>query len=235
MKIRQPWLIKAVGWAGAWAIRLWIGTLRYQYRALGPNVHPDRLHLRERLIGAFWHENILLPAYLYGRPDIWVLISQHADGQMIAEVCRRLGFGLVRGSTTRGGAEAVRQMLRGAGNAFLALTPDGPRGPRRRVQPGLIYLASRTGMPILPMGMAFQRAWRLNSWDRFALPRPWSRATYVTGTLIAVPPDADKDQLAYYRQLVEDRMHAVTALAELWVRAGKWPGEGDEGRQEQAA
>src|SRR5206468_6190352 len=102
---------------------------------------------------AFWHEHLLLPAYHYGRRDIRVLISTHADGQLIAEVCRRLGFGLVRGSTTRGGVEAVRQMLRDGGASHLAITPDGPRGPRRRVQPGVSFLASRTGLPVVPMGI----------------------------------------------------------------------------------
>src|SRR5688572_17038484 len=112
MKIRNQTLIKMIGFFGAWLIRLWMATVRYQYRPLGLNVDPGRRDLEGRYIYAFWHENILLPAYQYGRPDIWVLISQHADGQMIAEVCRHLRFRLVRGSTTRGGAEAVRQMLK---------------------------------------------------------------------------------------------------------------------------
>src|SRR5437870_3309951 len=104
MKIRHPFLIKTVGLTGSWAIRLWMGTVRYRYRPLGPNVEPHQSKLAGRYIYAFWHENMLLPAYLYGRPDIRVLISQHADGQLIAEICRHLRFRLVRGSSTRGGA-----------------------------------------------------------------------------------------------------------------------------------
>src|SRR4051812_24165499 len=88
MKLRHPVLIKSAGLAASWAIRFWIGTLRYRYRSLGPNVWPHQRGLEGRYIYAFWHENILLPAYHYGRPDIRVLISQHADGQLIAEVCR---------------------------------------------------------------------------------------------------------------------------------------------------
>src|SRR6266436_6607665 len=87
MKIRHPVFIKTLGLTGSWAIRLWMGTVRYRYRPLGPNMDPHQRDLDGRYIYAFWHENMLLPAYHYGRSDIRVLISQHADGQLIAEVC----------------------------------------------------------------------------------------------------------------------------------------------------
>src|SRR5947209_11259838 len=107
MKIRHPFLIKALGFAAAWTVRLWIGTVRYRYRPLGPNMDPNQPSFKGRYIYAFWHENLIMPAYQYGRPDIWVLISQHADGQLIAETCRHLRFKAVRGSTTRGSVEAI--------------------------------------------------------------------------------------------------------------------------------
>src|SRR5437764_5478012 len=125
MKIRSPWLIKLAGFAAGWAVRLWVGTLRYRYRPLGPDLDPTRPGFRGRYIYVFWHENILLPAYQYGRRDIRVLISQHADGRLIAEAARHLGFRVVAGSTTRGGVEAVRRMLRLSRTSHLALTPDG--------------------------------------------------------------------------------------------------------------
>jgi lysophospholipid acyltransferase (LPLAT)-like uncharacterized protein len=162
----------------------------------------------------------LLPAYHYGRPDIRVLISQHADGQLIAEVCRHLRFGLVRGSTTRGGVEAVRHMLRASRTAHLAITPDGPRGPRRQVQMGLIYLAAKTELPIIPTGVGFERPWRLRSWDRFAVPRPWSLSVCVTSEPIHIPPDADKDELERHRLKVEQRLNDVTDRAERWANHG---------------
>src|SRR5262245_56980359 len=103
MKIRSPWLIKLVGFVVAFVIRLWIGTLRYRYRPVGPNVAPTQPGFQGRYLYAFWHENLLLLAYHYGRPNIWVLVSEHADGELIAETCRHLRFGLVRGSTARDG------------------------------------------------------------------------------------------------------------------------------------
>jgi lysophospholipid acyltransferase (LPLAT)-like uncharacterized protein len=219
MKLRHPVLIKTVALTGSWAIRLWMGTVRYRYRPLGPNVDPHQRDLRGRYIYAFWHENMLLPAYHYGRPDIRVLISQHADGQLIAEICRHLRFRLVRGSTTRGGVEAVRHMLRLSRGSHLAITPDGPRGPRRQVQLGLIYLAARTELPIVPIGIGFQRPWRLGSWDRFAVPRPWSLSLCVTANPIHIPPTADKSELEEYRQRVEQTLQHVTELAERGANA----------------
>lgn len=219
MKLRHPVLIKTVGLTASWAIRLWMGTVRYRYRPLGPNMDPHQRDLPGRYIYAFWHENMLLPAYHYGRPDIRVLISQHADGQLIAEVCRHLRFRLVRGSTTRGGVEAARHMLRLSRGSHLAITPDGPRGPRRRVQMGLIYLAARTELPIVPIGIGFQRPWRLGSWDRFAVPRPWSLGLCVTADPIHIPPAADKNELEDYRQRVEQALQHVTELAERGANA----------------
>jgi lysophospholipid acyltransferase (LPLAT)-like uncharacterized protein len=224
MKIRHPVMIQALGFVIAWLVRLWISTVRFHYRPLGPDLDPHRRQFSGRYVYAFWHENMMLPAYFYARPDIWVLISQHADGQLIAEVCRHLGFRTVRGSTTRGGVEAVRQMLRLARKAHLAITPDGPRGPRRQVQPGLVYLAARTGMAIVPVGIGFHRPWRLRSWDRFALPRPWSFGACVTDEPIVVPSTASRATLAEYSERVEAALRRVTAAAEEWAQTGRWSG-----------
>jgi lysophospholipid acyltransferase (LPLAT)-like uncharacterized protein len=221
MKIRHPGLIKALGAAVAWLVRLWIGTVRYRYRPLGANLDPNRRGLEGRYIYAFWHENLIMPAYHYGRPDIWVLISQHADGQLIAEACRHLSFKVVSGSATRGGVEAVRRMLRFGDHVHLGITPDGPRGPRRRVKAGLVYLAARTGLPIVPVGFAFHRAWRLRSWDRFALPWPWSAVECVTTDPVVVPEGADKDELEAYQLRVEQALNLATQVAER--RAGFRP------------
>jgi lysophospholipid acyltransferase (LPLAT)-like uncharacterized protein len=235
MKIRHPWLIKILAFAGAWLVRLWITSLRYRCHCLGSSALPHHPEVRGHYIYAFWHENMLLPAYHCGRPDVSVLVSQHADGQLMAEVCRRLGFRLIRGSTTRGSIEAVRQMLRAGGVGHLALTPDGPRGPRRQVQAGVIYLAAKTGLPIIAGGIGFQNPWRLRSWDRFVLPRPWRRATLITSTPIRIPPDLDKDLLEHYRRLLEDTLHDLNEAAERWAdKGGRWPswsGAVDQGSQ----
>src|SRR5262245_3481081 len=127
MKIRHPALIKLVGFLVACVVRLWIGTLRYRHRWFGADWTPTGLGGRgRRFLYAFWHENMLVPAYHYGKSDFWVLISRHADGRLIAEACRHLGFRVVNGSTSveRGGVEALRQMIRLAGHGHIGITPD---------------------------------------------------------------------------------------------------------------
>jgi lysophospholipid acyltransferase (LPLAT)-like uncharacterized protein len=217
MKIRHPWLIKATGFAAGWLVRGWMGTLNYRYRPQGPDFDPRQRNLAGRYIYAFWHENLLLPARHYGRRNVHVLISRHADGQLIAEVARHLGFRTVAGSSTRGGVEAVRQMLRLGRHGHLAITPDGPRGPRRQVQPGIVYLAARTGLPIVTAGIAYEHAWRLRSWDRFGLPHPFSTAWCVTGEAIGVPADASKEVLEEYRLRVQGALDELQRQAEEWA------------------
>jgi lysophospholipid acyltransferase (LPLAT)-like uncharacterized protein len=214
MRIRHPVLIKALGCAGAWLLRGWMSTLRYRQRCEVPDVDPLLPGRRGPFIYAFWHENLLLPAYCYRPGHTSVLISQHADGELIAEVCRHLRLHPVRGSSTRGGIEALRQLLRECRQGHVVITPDGPRGPRRQVQPGLVYLAARTGLSVVAVGIAYQKAWRLHSWDRFALPQPWSLGACVISTPIHVPADADRERLEEYRQLVQQAMLRASESAE---------------------
>jgi lysophospholipid acyltransferase (LPLAT)-like uncharacterized protein len=223
MKIRHPWLIKATAFTAALVVRSWMGTLRFQYRPVGPDVDPLRPGLEGRYIYVFWHENLLLPMYRYSRANIWAIISQHADGELVTAVSRYFGLHTVRGSSTRGGIEATRQLLRHGRDCHLALTPDGPRGPRRRVQTGVVYLAARTGLPIVPAGIGYERPWRLHSWDRFAIPRPWSFMTLVLGTPIPVPESCDRAEREYYRRLVEERLLQVSETAETWADTGHYP------------
>lgn len=224
MKLRHPRLIRAAARLGSLAVRAWMGTLRFRYYALQPGIDPRRVGIPGRYAFTFWHEYILLPLSLYGRRDIHVLISQHADGELIASIAEHLGFSTVRGSSTRGGIEAVRQLLRLGPNRDVAVTPDGPRGPRRQVQPGLVYLAARTGLPVVPLGIGFDRPWRAGSWDRFALPRPFARGVVVTGVPVYVPRGAERIDTEFHRRRIEDAINHATALAERWAAAGRSDG-----------
>jgi lysophospholipid acyltransferase (LPLAT)-like uncharacterized protein len=218
MKIRHPLILKVLGFAVACLVRVWIGLVHFRYRPLGPNLDPNRRGFQGRYLYAFWHENILIPAGYYGRSDVHALVSKHADGELISQACRRLGFRLVRGSSTRDYVEAVRAMMRVARTAHLAVTPDGPRGPRRRVQPGVVYLAARTGLPIVPMGFAYRWAWRLPSWDRFVLPCPGGEAVLVTMAPIHVPPDLRREQIEVHRLRVEEALRQADEAAEQMVQ-----------------
>lgn len=215
MKLRHPLFIRCASTVGAWTIRGLLGTLRYRYHLLGADVHPNRCSAGTRYIYAFWHENLLLLAN-WARPNIRVLISNHADGELIAQVCRNLGFGLVRGSSTRGGTEALREMIEEQQTHF-AITPDGPRGPRRCAQLGAVFLAARTGLPIAPLGLSVSRAWRARSWDRLAVPKPFSTAVCVAGEPIQIPAQTSRMQLESYRLQLEAALTNATAFAEQYL------------------
>jgi lysophospholipid acyltransferase (LPLAT)-like uncharacterized protein len=226
MRIRNSKLLQFLSWAGASAIRGWIGTVHYQHRSVGPSPLPENPgFFKQRYIFAFWHENMLLPAYRYSRPDIHVLISRHSDGQLITDVVHRLGLRTVRGSTTRdgrdrGGTEAMRQLLRVCRESHIVITPDGPRGPRRVLQPGVIYLAAKTGLPIVPVAWGYSHAWRAPSWDRFALPRPFSKGFCVTLPALHIPDHVTPDNIESYRLQVEQAMHMADEVVEMWAATG---------------
>jgi lysophospholipid acyltransferase (LPLAT)-like uncharacterized protein len=220
MKIRHPLMIKAIGFTGAGLFRLWMASVRRQFRALGPEVRPRSQGLRQRYIYATWHEHLLLPLHFCAGAKVYMLASQHPDGRIFSEVCRYLRISRVHGSATRGGVQAMKRLLRAAASAHLALTPDGPRGPRRQLKPGIVFLAARAALPIVPTGFGFQRAWRLGSWDRLAVPYPFSRVACVTGSPIAVPGSLTKAQLQHYCHRVESALDCVTQIAENWAETG---------------
>jgi lysophospholipid acyltransferase (LPLAT)-like uncharacterized protein len=213
MKIDAPILLRFIGLAGAGLLRCWMGTLRVRVHSEDPAADP-RVATRGFLY-CLWHEALLMPTAIFADRGIHLLISQHRDGEYITRIVQRLGFSVARGSTTRGAVRAVRELGRSAGSANLAITPDGPSGPRRVMQNGTVYLASRGGLAVVPMGFAFDRAWRASSWDRFVLPRPFSRAACFLGVPIAVPHKADAEELAEHHRIVSEAMDRATSQAEL--------------------
>jgi hypothetical protein len=135
---------------GAFLIRGLRRLMRLEYRR--PGQLRGMVEGGERLILAFWHGHLLMMPYSYPGKRISALISEHHDGELIARTLLRMGFGVSRGSTTSGGARALRQMVRLVREGWdIAITPDGPRGPRHQVQPGAIELARLTGAPIVPV------------------------------------------------------------------------------------
>jgi lysophospholipid acyltransferase (LPLAT)-like uncharacterized protein len=219
MKIRNKRLVAAAGWLGARVAAGLFRMTRFDHRC---PVIINRLSAADRYVFSIWHEYLLLPTIKFGGPDIAVLISAHADGQILGGLIRLTGMDMVLGSTNRGGVEAVRQLVKpDTPWRNVAVTPDGPRGPRRVVQPGIIYVASRTGMKIVPIGIGYDRPWRVKSWDRFAVPKPLSRIRAVTAEPIAVPPKLRADELEPYRLQVQAEMDRLTAIAEHWAKTNR--------------
>jgi lysophospholipid acyltransferase (LPLAT)-like uncharacterized protein len=198
------------GVAGALAIRALLGTTRVE------RVHYDRVeHFRRRgepVIFVFWHGHLLPLVHYHRREGIVVLVSEHSDGEYIARILHHSGFGTARGSSTRGGVRGLRELVRSSrAGRDLALTPDGPRGPRHEVKVGALAAAQMTGAAIVPLTVSVSSAWRLNSWDRFLVPKPFAtvRIEYLAPRMI--PRDASRDQLdALAAQLATDLGVGVT-------------------------
>ena len=178
--------------------------------------HVDRLFREEkRVILAFWHaQQLMMPLALPGL-EAHVLISQHRDGELIRRIVARFGLDAVRGSSTRGGAEAFRQLIRlGRSGGNLVLTPDGPKGPRQVAKVGVVQLARATGLPIIPMAFGCSKKKLFASWDRFIMPHPFSRGFFLLGPPISVPPDASADDLERVRRELEDTLNRMTIEAD---------------------
>ena len=148
------------------------------------------------VIFAFWHGQLLPLVHYHRNEGIVVLVSEHDDGEYITRVIERNGFGTVRGSSTRGGTRGLKGLVRAArAGRDLALTPDGPKGPRGEFKPGALAVAQITGLPVIPLAVGASRGWRFRSWDGFLVPQPLSEITIEYLPPRWVPRDAGRADL----------------------------------------
>ena len=177
------------------------------------------------LVLAFWHGQIFLAAGAFHRvfpegSEIWTLISQHFDGEIIARTVKPFGVHSIRGSSTRGGREALREMIQAiAEGRRLALTPDGPRGPRCKAQRGVVLLSQRTGTQIVPLSWCARPSFRLKSWDRFQIPLPFARASVVFGDPLSIPASETGCDLPVHAARIEETLNVQTRQAEDHLKA----------------
>lgn len=164
-----------------------------------------------------WHDRIFASTYFLRNRGIIVLTSQSLDGEYIARFLKRFGFGTIRGSSSRGGVralvEAIRHMRQGLSMAF---TVDGPRGPRYEAKPGPLALAKKTGNPILPFSVECSGVWKVNSWDRLQIPRPFTRARFMYAAPVHVPATADNSVIEMKRAELQNSLDALVADGEAW-------------------
>jgi lysophospholipid acyltransferase (LPLAT)-like uncharacterized protein len=171
-----------------------------------------------RPIMAFFHGRVLTATYFFRDRGIVVMISENFDGEWIARIIERFGYGTSRGSTSRGGQRALlrlkRDMEQGRPAGFAV---DGPRGPARKVQPGVVWLAKLTGNPVVPFHMEASRYWSLHSWDRTQIPMPFSTVALAVGKPITVSGDVDDEGLEAKRVEVEDALYVLEHRAATMV------------------
>lgn len=170
---------------------------------------------KKSVIYAFWHGRMLIFTYSHRKQKIHVLISQHRDGEYIARIIHRLGFVSVRGSTTRGGPKAIFEICeKTASGHDVAITPDGPKGPGFEVHPGIILIAQRSGMPIVPITNSARHRWNLSTWDSFLIPQPFSKAVIMLGKPMYVSSESTSEELEEKRMELEKQLSELTQKAD---------------------
>jgi len=174
------------------------------------------------VIGAFWHGRLLMTPLVYGGHGLKILISRHRDGELITRTVRHFGLETVRGSSTRGGIAGIKGLARALQEGYdVVIAPDGPRGPRFKVQPGVIQLARISGIPVYPFTFsAFPRK-VLQSWDRFIIPLPFSRGVFVFGEPVSIERTATDEEIKAKTLLLEKRLQEITEVADRYCEKRK--------------
>lgn len=225
MRIRSKLLTWVAAATAVGLTKLLLATCRKVYLAVEETSRLDHVpgpDEHERFILCVWHDSLLIPTFAAPRAQremTCCLVSQHQDGSYLANAMALLGYSTVRGSSRRGGAQAVRQLLLDTAGKHIVITPDGPGGPRRELKAGAVYVASQTNRRLLPGAYSATRAWRLKgSWTDMLIPKPFSTVYVAAGKPIEIPPDISREQLHNYVALVQQKMDELSDEIERMVR-----------------
>ncbi len=200
---------RLVGLLGKALVDLICGTMRV--RVLGFQEVREIIESRKFIL-AFWHSRILMVSYVFTGWGGVALVSKSEDGEIIAQIIQRQGHATIRGSTSRHAVRAMTKLIRVLKEEArpAAVIPDGPRGPRFKVQPGVIALAQKTGYPIVPISYSAKRLKVFASWDRFIFPYPFNETSVVYGTPVSVPLRLDAETRELYRVRLEEELNRIT-------------------------
>ena len=216
VKLRNRTVIRFFAQVLAFAFRCLFWTNRRRIlpsvEGFSPHNEPDEQH---RSLFCVWHDAIVGAIFCGQTVNVAALVSQNYDGTIVADILDAVGIQPVRGSSSRGGAAAIREMFALAERKHLVIATDGPRGPRRVVKDGIIYLASQSGRPIVPTALGCSWAWKPRGrWTDMVLPLPLSRVVVLGGSPIWIPPGLTPQQLGPYRDQVQRAMDELQSLAD---------------------
>jgi lysophospholipid acyltransferase (LPLAT)-like uncharacterized protein len=212
--------ISLIGFFGAFLLKVF--NLSIRWRNEGQLKDKNFWNKGGPRICAFWHGRQLLMSFTKSdferKTPLYTLTSEHQDGQMISSAVSWLGIRSIKGSSSRSGSRAARQMLDCLEKGYhVGITPDGPKGPKYHVKPGVIFLASQSGCLIYPMSYGAKRCWVFNSWDGMILPKPFSKAVRIVGDPVFVPADLDAEQLKHYQEILRQKLIELTSQADNYV------------------
>lgn len=200
------------------AIRSWMRTLDYRGYFYDTSVDVTRESFQGPVVYLMWHEYTPIPFYLRSRTKLAVLASRHRDAEWLSQMAIMDGFQVFRGSSGRGGVGALKALVNDQDFPGFVLTPDGPRGPRREMAAGAIFLASKLQASIVLVGLGYNNPWRnQRAWDKFALPKPGSRARAILSPRMNIPAELTRDELEHYRATAERTLNTLTDAAEQWA------------------
>lgn len=211
---------KLAGQFNALVLPRMLDCLDFRVANYDRSVDPAHDDYSEHCILAFWHEYIVVTLPRWGRTPVTALCSLHRDGEWVNQTALALGLNVVRGSSSRGGANAIRKIKENLAFSSLVLTPDGPRGPRRVMAAGAIFMAAKLQVPLVMVGVGISNAYRLNTWDKFAIPKPGSRVRIISGPKMRIPKKIGRDQLESYRLSAEKLLNDLCGEAQAWADSG---------------
>ena len=239
MKIRSRWLTKIAAFCGVAACRLLFKTCRKQFIGTVPEARLENTEDetdREHFVLCVWHDALLLPTFAAPRrlrKQCCCLVSQHHDGSYLADAMAWMDYTTVRGSSTRGGVDALRQMISETRGKHIIFTPDGPNGPRRKLKQGAAYIAAQTGRRLLPGAFVVKSGWRIHgTWTDLLIPMPFTTIYIITGEPISIPGNVSRKELGQYVTVAQEAMDRLNDQAEQ-ICSGKIPSHPTE--QGQAA
>lgn len=219
VKIRNRFLHKVIAWSAVLLLRTLFLTVRTDIRIAREGAMTDHPPVGPtRYCFCLWHDIILAALFCHKAHSLATLVSRHQDGTYLSDLIEILGIRPVRGSASRGGAQATRRLLEIADH-HICITPDGPRGPRHEMKEGIVWIASRTGRPIVAVTVKATRCWRIPaSWSDIMIPQPFSKLVAITGVPIEVDSDLSREQIARVTAQVQDEMDRLDALSDRLVR-----------------
>ena len=213
MRIRSPLLIRLGAFLFANAMRVLFWTLRLDVRTTR-DANPYAASGEPRFLYAVWHDSIVMAAFGGKHVRTKALTSHHRDGSFVAGVLDTIGVPAVRGSTGNRGQSALREILTNARGSDIVMTPDGPRGPRRQISRGTVFLASRSGRAIVPTAFTCEKSWTIRgSWTDLVIPKPFSKVFLLAGDPIEVPAGVSRDKLAEYALHIQGHMDCLDSHA----------------------
>lgn len=215
MRIKNPKTITAVTWVVTQVLRVVYWTCKTSIIEKENSEHPYKETDDRRYLYCVWHDHAAMSSFISQPQNASALTSRHTDGTYIANLLRFRNIKAIRGSSNRGGALALRQLMKEAEKHHVVITPDGPQGPRRKIKHGILFLASHSGRTIIPTTFACSRYWLVKAkWTDMMVPKPFAKIICFAGTPISIPENVTEEQREYFEQEITSQMHQLEREAE---------------------